>query len=288
MKQLMSLLAGLIALGAQSQITLDHTYPGTIGWNLSLDKFQVSGLKYTEVDVPNLKINIYNVNHSLFKTMNIPSVPGTKYIYYISENLFDTDNLVEFAMMTSVTNTASVGPGSTVQKIYIFKENGTQMFFRDSASFGTGGLNNVFNMTDNVYSDGINTKMELTIQQSNFPGGPSKTEIYTLPGSIPCMQCSGSGGSTTGIQKNTNTTEIPVFYPNPVTDQLKLKYTLPKDTKQALIKITDIQGKLLEEFRVTDTFDYLYLPSNYNNGMYLYTLIVDGKTIKTEKIVLNK
>jgi len=45
---------------------------------------------------------------------------------------------------------------------------------------------------------------------------------------------------------------------------------------------------MLEEFKITSTFDFIYLPSNYNNGLYFYSLIVDEKLIKTEKIILNK
>jgi hypothetical protein len=63
---------------------------------------------------------------------------------------------------------------------------------------------------------------------------------------------------------------------------------LPKGYKTAEINIYDLQGKLIENFKVTDTFDFIYLPSDYNNGMYLYTLMVDGKAIKTEKVILNK
>jgi hypothetical protein len=44
----------------------------------------------------------------------------------------------------------------------------------------------------------------------------------------------------------------------------------------------------IENFKVTGTFDFIYLPSDYNNGMYLYTLLLDGKAMKTEKMILNK
>jgi hypothetical protein len=138
---------------------------------------------------------------------------------------------------------------------------------------------------DGIFTDGAITKMVLKIG-----AGPNitKHEVYTLPGTIPCRGC--VNGTVTGLAQNPISTD-PVnatFYPNPVTENLKLSYKLPKDCKLAQIKIHDLQGKLVEDFKVTDAFDVIYLPSNYNNGLYLYSLIVDGKIIKTEKVLLNK
>lgn len=270
--------------GMKAQIAFDYTYNGA--YNVSLNKFHVSGYKYVKVDIPNLKIELYNINNSLFKTVIIPpqSAP-IQNISYISENLFDLDNQIEFALTTF--SSSSAPPISLRYKFYVFKENGTQMMFRDSAYISLSS-SDIFNNTDGVFFNGLNTKMRLSIQSSVAVTGISKTEIYTLAGSIPCAECS-STGTISGISSPGNPgSNNPVFYPNPVTDQLKLKYELPPDHKNAEIKIYDLQGKLIETFKVTNTFDFIYLPSDYNNGLYLYALSVDGKTIKTEKVILNK
>ncbi len=276
MKKLIFTFTGLFLLsGIFGQITFDHTYPS--GKNLALTKFHVSGYKYTQVDILNSKIYVYNTNHSLFKTITIPALTNQiLYVSYISENLFDLDNQIEYALVTSSTPTVA-------SKFYLFEENGTQIMFKDSASLSVS-FSSALQNSDGIYYDGTNVKMRLTVGSN-----PQNTraEIYTLPGNIPCSVC--SSGTVTGLQKNGNSEEVDaLFYPNPVTDQLKLRYNLPQDAKQATIKITDIQGKLIEEFQVTSTFDFIYLPSNYNNGLYLYSLVVDGKTLKTEKILLNK
>jgi tricorn protease-like protein len=69
---------------------------------------------------------------------------------------------------------------------------------------------------------------------------------------------------------------------------LKLRYSLPKDYKEAEIRIFDMKGSLIETYKITDTFDFIYLPTSYNNGMYLYSLVVDGIVAKTEKVILAK
>ncbi len=277
MKKIFLLLVLIVCLNSfNAQITLDNTYSGST--NITLVKLHVSGYKYIKWVGGSSTIQLYNVNHSLFKTMTVPTInPGTQVLSYVSENLFDTDNMVEYVMQTYSN------PG---YKVYIFKENGTLLISQDSAVISQSN-SGVFGNQDGIFFDGLNTKMKLTLWGGN-PAAIVKHQIYTLPGSIPCIECSASG-TVVGISSPGATNPSgAVFYPNPVTDQLKLKYELPKDYNNAEIMIYDLQGKLIETFKVTDTFDFIYLPSDYNNGLYLYSLNVDGKTIKTEKIILNK
>jgi len=263
-----------------AQITFDNAYYNSTGSNLYLTKLHVSGYKYVNGDLPNMKIYIYNTNHSLFKTISIPTLPDppSGLALFVSENLFDLDNLVEYIVITY---------GNNKYRLYVIKENGTILMQRDSATISfsnnsTGTLQN----RDGIFFDGTNTKMRLDIQGIV----PVKTEIYTLPGTLLCAQCN-ENGTVNGmpvLPSGTGNNGTALFYPNPVTDQLKLKYTLPAGYKTAEINIYDLQGKLIENFKVTDTFDFIYLPTDYNNGMYLYTLVVDGKALKTEKVLLNK
>jgi hypothetical protein len=289
MKNLFLLLAVTFGFQLQAQISLDHSYTGVGGVGLYLNKLQASGYKYTEVNTTTNLIKLYNLNHSLYKTITIPAVPGSKTIYYVTENLFDTDTLIEYVLVSQVTTPPStLNPSpSTLQHLYVFKENGTQLFYQDSASFsGSTNFSNSSYITDNVFFDGTSTKMKISIQQGSMGGAIARSEIYNLPGSLPCIECSPS--VATGI-KTYSSKEVPtVFYPNPVTDQLKLKYELPGNYKTAEIRIQDAQGKLIEVYKITNTFDFIYVPSSYNGGLYLYSLVVDGEVIKTEKIIISK
>ncbi len=289
MKKIFILLAIAFSFSFQAQITLDQSYTGVGGLDLYLNKLQVSGYKYTEVNVNNSTIKLYNLNHSLYKTITIPTVPGNKYVFYVTETLFDTDSLVEYILMTNVTTPPStVNPmPTTLQHVYVFKENGTQLFYQDSASLSGGSSgNNSSSITENIFFDGSSTKMKIAIQQGSMPGTIARSEIYSLPGSLPCIECTPS--VATGISNYTKKQEAIVFYPNPVSDQLKLRYELPKHYKTAEIRIQDIQGKLIEVYKVTSSFEYIYVPSNYNNGLYLYSLLVDGEVVKTEKIIISQ
>ncbi|MES2679616.1 MAG: T9SS type A sorting domain-containing protein [Bacteroidota bacterium] len=280
-KNLLLTLLLVLAGAGKAQITLNASYNVSY-YGIYLTKLHVSGYKFVKLDYPNMKIDIYNTNHTLFKTINIPSLPRPiQNVSFISEKLFDNDNLIEYAV-----NVSSPAFPVAATGFYIFKENGTQIMFRDSGAIHTTAVSSdIFVNVSGVFFDGTNTRMRLHVQTSS---GPSpKTEIYTLPGSIPCAEC--TDGVVTGIATPNNpNTNSGVFYPNPVTEQLKLKYELPKDCKNADIKIYDLQDKLIETLQVTDAFDFVYLPEVYNNGLYLYSLNVNGKAIKTEKIILNK
>ncbi len=219
----------------------------------------------------------------MFKTITIPTVTGSvMYVSYVSESLFNTDNLVEYAIVTTTVT------GSARYRTYIFNENGAPVFQRDSAVLPNASNGSVFFNQDGVFWDGVAAKMRLQVYSGITAPQVIKTLVYTLPGTIPCVECSSSG-TVVGISNPGSTNPVnATFYPNPVTDQLKLKYDLPKDYKSAEIRVFDMQGKLIDTYKVTDTFDFIYLPSDYNNGLYLYSLNVDGVTIKTEKIILDK
>lgn len=242
-----------------------------------LDKFHVSGYKYVTADIPAKKIYMYNLNNSLYKTINIPATTySLQGVSYISENLFDLDPGVEFIAESFNTSSGC--------KLYVFDESGATLFSRDSGyTTGTAHYDHIFFNRAQVYYDGSGVKMKVNIKYSN------KIEVYNLPGSITCSGC--SSGIVNSVASGEGTEILgdeASFYPNPTSDQLKLKYQLPPGWKSAKIKIYDINGKLVEDFNITDFFDFIYLPTDYNNGMYLYSLIVDDKVIKNEKIVLMK
>ena len=202
-------------------------------------------------------------------------------IAYLSDNLFNLTNDIEYMAV-------ALGAGA-LPKTYVFNDSGTQLFFKDSSIITTNlSYGEVFLNPSSIFFNGQSTKMKLGRFGTQNTSIPSRWDIYTLPGSIPCIQCSSTGTVLGKAEINAAEVNDPVFYPNPAGNQLKLKYTLPKNYNTAEIKIMDLQGKLIEIFKITDDFDFIYLPSDYNSGVYFYSLIVDGKLIKTEKIILDK
>ncbi len=78
--------------------------------------------------------------------------------------------------------------------------------------------------------------------------------------------------------------------PNPFGEKTIIEYELPEATKQAALFIYNVQGEQLKRFDLSGKrsksveLDGNTLPA----GLYLYSLLVDGKVIDTKQMVLTK
>ena len=93
--------------------------------------------------------------------------------------------------------------------------------------------------------------------------------------------------------KAAENTDRPVLYqniPNPFTEQTQIRYYLPDQSRQSSILIFDMQGTLLESYPLADKgFNSLILSGgSFRPGMYMYSLISDGKEIDTKKMILTQ
>ncbi|MBU8893872.1 MAG: T9SS type A sorting domain-containing protein [Bacteroidales bacterium] len=74
-------------------------------------------------------------------------------------------------------------------------------------------------------------------------------------------------------------------YPNPVTDNVFFKYKLEPNSKGE-IHIFDLTGKKVKQKTITSSEDNLQINvSDLNTGMYLWTIVVDGVPVKSEKLI---
>ena len=65
---------------------------------------------------------------------------------------------------------------------------------------------------------------------------------------------------------------------------------LPEVTSQASLIIYNLEGKQLKNIQVNErgTATVKISGSELNPGMYLYTLIADGKVVDTKRLILTK
>src|ERR1051326_8140697 len=91
MKKLLILSLLAFDMNAKAQIVLENIYPqGELG-NLRIIHLTNAGYKYSEVYGGVIKL--YDLNHSLYKTINIPNTAplGIQDVYFISDELFNTN-----------------------------------------------------------------------------------------------------------------------------------------------------------------------------------------------------
>ena len=77
--------------------------------------------------------------------------------------------------------------------------------------------------------------------------------------------------------------------PNPFKEQTSIRFTLAKDVQNASICIFDMSGKMLKKFPISSGMDSVSVAGyELGEGMFLYSLIVNGQEIDTKKMVISK
>ena len=77
--------------------------------------------------------------------------------------------------------------------------------------------------------------------------------------------------------------------PNPAKEQTIIRYRLADNAKDAAICIFDMQGKMLKKLPVSSDNDSVTINGyELGQGMFLYSLVVNGQEIDTKKMIITK
>jgi hypothetical protein len=77
--------------------------------------------------------------------------------------------------------------------------------------------------------------------------------------------------------------------PNPFKEQTTIRFSLADDAKDAAICIFDLSGKMLRKMPVTPDMTSVSIGGyELGQGMFLYTLMVNGQEIDTKKMIITK
>jgi len=76
--------------------------------------------------------------------------------------------------------------------------------------------------------------------------------------------------------------------PNSFSEKTEIKYVLPDNTGSAMICVYDMQGKQLKCYNIAGSGEnsITIYGNELSAGMYLYTLIVNGKEVDTKRMIL--
>ncbi len=90
---------------------------------------------------------------------------------------------------------------------------------------------------------------------------------------------------TSGISRKTGY-QLSTPFPNPVNNLLIFNYQVPQQTKTSSIHIFDLTGKKVSQVQLEGFSGQVKMNlENFSNGIYFYTLYLDGKAIKTGRFV---
>jgi len=276
----------LLSTEVYTQISLEHTYNfSTITSSsqsryLGLYKFSV-GSKYAYVDNNFLSLYLYNINHTIYKTINIQKPLGFSSViavdvYNVSDKLFNLDNKIEYMIIYRVSGD-SINPSIQRNIVYIYDEDGSIQFFKEY-SYVSVSLNGQYGSYIQDTPNG--TKMILTNQNSNF--NVTGISVYSLPGNL-----------VTAVEKDKTVPEKKSFlsnpFPNPANEYAAVFYKLPELKKQGSIVIYDINGKQVQNINVDGSNEYILFNNiNLSNGSYFYSLIVDNEIVESRKMMISR
>src|SRR6218665_414490 len=276
MKKLLVLIALSLGISASAQFTLEQTYDNTATWNfcqgnvsqLLMINFEQSGERYVRLNRCGKYIKLYDLNHSLIKTISLAGLPTPAPPYnnqlgdflYFSENLFNTDAKMEYMYVL-------ISPFKT----YVFNEDGTQLFYEPAAPIIRP---NYHQQQYPIYNTSQGTKLILSYDVTN------QAKVFGLGGSL-----------STAIQAANSelvaASAISGAIPNPSSSQSRIDYSLPKGITEGAVVFYNLEGKEIRRFHVDNSFDHLLLTTaDLSSGTYFYRLETAGNSSDAKKIVV--
>ncbi|NLK91899.1 MAG: T9SS type A sorting domain-containing protein [Bacteroidales bacterium] len=250
MKKIKLIVAALLLLtsSVNAQITLENTY-NVVSSSSSLTTVQLSnsGYKFVLTEPTTFQVKLYNTNHSIWKTINVPTISGFTWlgVYNISEGLFNTDNQVECVACYANHSTT---PSQYYTKV--IDENGTV----------------IKDIPNRIYA-GVRATSSNTFKLIVNDNNNMIRDVYSLPGT----------SSNLGLPNGGVEGQVGISYPNPTNQFITLPYDLNGTSSTAVLKIYNVNGQIIESFNIDNSFNSILLDvSNYASGTYRYNINVNG------------
>jgi hypothetical protein len=255
------LLLAFIALmtTTRAQIYLEKNYPGST----SLTQLALSGYKYFLMDVVNNQCKIYNMDHSIWKTINL-AVPAGMYLYdikLVSETLFNTDSKVELAYIYYSYDTTLL---FYTYYTKVINENGLELLSIPGCAYlevkapGTYG-----------------TKMLAYVYDYSITLWTLNTLVYSLPGTLPTGGIAVEGDASPGNP-----------FPNPASTMVTIPYKLPDGIDNAEILLISGWGKVIKSYKIDRTFHELQVQlADLPKGVYVYQVKTERGVVGSGKLM---
>lgn len=292
MKKLITILAIVLCATCNiySQLALETTYFATDSSNVKFNylmgkiKINQTTTKYLTANyylyqsvgcTYNVTYKLYNLNHSLYKTLPFISDSlwqvnqENAFPFSIQENLFNTNTDIEIAYIRYK---------SGIHSFKVINEYGNVLFERDSVI--NWSQNNGYGLSSTQEDGFYNTENGAKLILLTGPYLSRTKEVYSLGGSIITGLEINNGGNEEGMIALT---------PNPSKEYTRITYSLPSNEISAEIVIYNISGSEIKRFTVDRTFNDLIVSNDdLPAGNYFYSLFANNQLISTKKSIVIK
>ncbi len=266
------LIASLLSTSAvhrsTAQAVIEMIYPGlgiTTFNEFYLVHLELGGDKYVGVDKTSLVVTLYNLDHTVWKTIplgnatDISTSPGGKDVLYISEHLFDLDDGVELMF---------VSQGSGQFNTDLVNEDGS--ILQSYWACFPGVFLNAPQEQQPIYNTSSGTKMLL----SQTTG---EATVWSLPGRL--LDCCDSGFSF-----GQSSSQCALVVPNPATTAVMVKLARGHDMVSPVFQVHDALGAMVMERPLDSYSTSLPLPQ-LASATYTYRIMDQGRVLCTGRFV---
>ena len=129
---------------------------------------------------------------------------------------------------------------------------------------------------------------ELRAQIVSLQGGNNGSRMMSVPKSDSSV---GNGG-TSGVGGTVSSSVASLLQndPNPFVDATAVRMFIPETVTDAMLCVYDMSGKQIRSEVIHDRGEVTVsvTAEGLTAGMYLYSLIADGKLVNTRKMILTK
>lgn len=261
---LLFILAFTIA-GSSAQLSLENYYPVSA----NIIELEKSGFKYYTMDILNKQSQLYNMDHSIFKVFDLV-VPDGYYLYnvqFVSEHLFNSDDLVELVYTYSMYNETETGYWWYTYETRIINENGTELLKIPGAGY-----------TDVLDAGDDGRKFLVWIYDYSVLPAITHTNVYSLP------DHASSAKSLTGNAPGMN---LGNPFPNPSSAHISVPVSIPYANTPGILNLYDMNGNLVKSLVVSDSDEILQIPSGtLLPGTYMINLNSGDEQSTAKKVII--
>jgi hypothetical protein len=251
-KGILTIMAGLVIVPffGRSQVALEKVY----NFSLTSTRINQTEYKYYLMDIPLSQCRIYNMDHSLWKTIPI-TLPSNYYLFdikFVTQNLFNSDAAVElwYSAYEWVASGSSGGYYRYISKI--IGENGNIL-----ASIPGGAYAYIIQAGPEKF------KLAVYAYDNAVSPGSVQTYLFSLP------------DATSASQFVTAATEEP--YPNPSSAYIRLP--LPEGSADRTVKVISASGQLVFEKRTGREPEILLNTKDWAPGLYSGRIVQNGTVV---------
>ncbi len=260
MKSILTLVMLIAGISLFAQPVFEHTFSESAGI-ISLENL---GEIYYSMDVVNKRCYIYDMDHTLLKSISLTTPTGYYLvdIQHISEKLFNQDDLIELVYIYSKYNTEFY---YYTFETRLINENGT-----DVISIPTGS-----GYTSVVETSGQGKKFLVYEYDYSVIPYETSTHVYSLP------------EATTKAVSHSLTQLQGAAYPNPANRLINIPVSLPNGVSSGTLDLMDMNGRKVLSYPVSQAKGNVVLPtSQLKSGTYLYQINTIESVSEIRKIVV--